>query len=171
MKKRFFLLLAIIATFVLTSCKIDGYQEYPPSILVEKSEAKLNSDSTIMIKIAQDHSAFVFDSLHVADTVSFNVILNAYYNQIKELYITPSDSTAVKFIQPDSISYFILPTSLPEKGIYYPKEKTYGLYFPIKFTTLKAKESFTYTIRVVSDVTKTSNMSSIDFKFPIKQKK
>lgn len=170
MKRQNFFMIAVLAALFI-SCNVkDGYNEYTPSISIEKEYATLNTKGQVQFKITSEALTFGFDSLHVGDTVGFNLIFNAYGNRLKEFDIVPSDSTAVKLIQPDSIDNYLLSTSDVKKGIYYPKEGIFGLYFPMKFVALKSKESLTYSFKVLSDATVVSNTSSMYIKFPIKQK-
>lgn len=174
MKKHFFCFLLVTIVIVsFTSCKVDGYNDYTPQMEIS-NQAKLRfegikADSIIKFKVATDNSAYVFDSLHVGDTVSFLLRVSSYANKLKELVITPNDAAAVELIVPDSIKQYFLSSSDFKAGKMYPVDNVYGIVFPVKFTTLKEKETLTYSLRATSDAEKVANITGVDIKFPIKK--
>ncbi|MGC3977685.1 MAG: hypothetical protein QM751_05300 [Paludibacteraceae bacterium] len=169
MKSRFLVLLSIISIVLsFSACNLgNGFSEATPQIYLEK-KAKLNTDSIIEFSLASDYSSYKLDTLHVGDTVSFKIFVDAYTNQVKQLNITPSDTTAVKLLVADSIKTEFLSQSDFNKGIFYLPPNVYGLEFSVKFTTRKAKETLSYTLNVTSDAKKVTNVSEVKIQFPIK---
>lgn len=158
-----------------TSCKVDGYSDSIPQISIYEQPILrfkgIKKDSVIKFKAAEDKSAYVFDSLHVGDTISFLMQVNTFGNKLKELVITPNDLTAAELIVPDSVKKYFLSSSDFKAGKMYLIDNVYGIVFPVKFTTLKEKETLTYAFRATSDATKVSNITGFNLKFPVKIRK
>jgi len=175
MKTRFFIILGLI-TLVFTNCNLNNESNYTPEIWFYKDPV-VNGTDTLNRYLTDESGVTRLDTIHVGDTVSFQMYISAYTNNIKAFYITELTDSVTPILLPrkSSMDSIFLPTSDYSKGKFLLNGTSTDLFFPFKYVAKKASLNAKLTFSVVSDANfkdlSGSNSSSFVLKTPIIAKK
>lgn len=170
MKTRFFLIIPVlIITFF--SCNLDSSNNYTPQIIINRPFNQ-NGDS-LKLFLTDTGGELRLDTIHVGDTISISLILNAYSNNLTAFYLKQSSSTASEVILPDKEemdSVFITGSDY-NSGKFLMKGDSPILFFPFKYIAKEisneAKISFTVVSDAKFDIGFGSNTATLAIKTPI----
>lgn len=167
MRTLFFILIAIVA-LGFTSCDLTSESSTTPSVTFYSSIVT-NKNDTLGVYYTSDAKVYVLDTITVGDTVTFNMYLTSFSNNISDYYMVQSADSVSKIILPDvtSMDSLFLASSKYSQGIFHLKNKVNTMLFPFKYVALKPSLEAKIKFAIVSDANFDYNSFSFDLKTPI----
>jgi len=169
MKTYFFIQLALF-TIAFTSCNLTNESNYSPELYAWASH--INKTDTINQYLTDEGGVRRTDTINVGDTLVFIMYLNGVTNNLKNFYLTQSDSTISKILLPvetsmDSI--FSKSESNYSKGQFIFLPKITSVFFPVRYIALKPTITEYIQLTLESDVNSksTAGDNSVSFKLKI----
>lgn len=152
MKARILLLL-MFAGIVLTSCNLEGESNFTPEVIFYKLPTNITTNDTLNIYYTDVANVYRLDTIAVGDTVSFQMFMTGYYNNLTSFYITESSDSISKIILPSksSMDSIFSSNSNYSTGKFYMSKTSTELYFPFKYVARKATNEGKISFTVVSD--------------------
>ncbi|MEI6554865.1 MAG: hypothetical protein WCL70_04705 [Paludibacter sp.] len=175
--KTFIFIGLLLISVVFTACDLTGSSNTTPQILF-LDKPRLNTKDSLLVKYTD--GVYVLDSICVGDTVTFEVGLNGFTNNLKSYNLNLSDTTSTKLLLPNKISLdSIFSTTLSNYSIgkFVFKTGIYQVYFPFSYLARKETNEAKITFILMSDAVFNgngfdgSNYTSFTIKTPIKKTK
>ena len=173
MKTKISLLIILIGA-ILSSCNLEGESNFTPEVIFYKLPTNTTTNDTLNIYYTDIANVYRLDTIAVGDTVSFQMFMTGYYNNLTAFYITESSDSISKIILPSksSMDSIFSSSSNYSTGKFFMSKTSTELYFPFKYIARKATNEGKITFTVVSDAKFEdsfvgSNTASFTLKTPI----
>ncbi len=151
MKTKIILLLAIIS-IAFTACNLEGESNYVPEIFFAKFPTNNLGDS-LDIYYTDEAGSYRLDTITVGDTISFQMYITGYENNLTAFYLKESADSVTKIILPSksSMDSIFLPTSNYNTGKFFMKGLSTSLYFPFKYVAKEPSNEAKIVFTAVSN--------------------
>ena len=165
MKHSLFIILGLVL-LGFTACNLKSESNYQPDIEFVKNPLLNDSDT---LHVYYTDQGYRLDTIRVGDTVSFQLYITGFANNLKEFYLTTSSDSVSEVILPSktSLDSIFLPTSNYNQGKFLFAGTATALFFPFKFVAKKVSADAKITFSVMSDATIDYNQFSFVLKTPI----
>lgn len=124
-------------------------------------------NDTLLIRYS---STYRLDALQTGDAVGLAIIVHGVHNRLKQLKITPDNTTDATIVYPDAseLDKIFLPSSDYANGVFEMDSSFYTLQLPFRIQALQANEDFGITFEATSDAPHGYGKSRFELKTPIK---
>lgn len=162
MKKQISILFLLVALFI-TSCSQEQV-ENPPFVAIPYGAITNNAGKVVNISAWN-----VMDTIIVGDTINIQAQFSGFYNNLKEIRITASDSSSVKFNwgEEANLDSFFTSSSDYEKGIFVTPGTYINLFFYFQYIPLKENPKLTLSFEIFSDAGEEKSYGKAEVKTPI----
>jgi hypothetical protein len=164
------IVISILSLF-LVSCDLGTEVSYTPEI--QLTDYPILNDKSLNCWLTDVKGTLKLDTISVGDTVQFKVAFQSFENNIKSIYINPSDTSVAEIILPEKESMDSIFSTLSDykAGKFLVSNNIQTLYFPFQYKAKKVGLNEKITILVESDavfkVFKGTNTNSLIIKTPI----
>lgn len=165
MKRSHFIIFGLIL-LGFTACNLKSESNYQPDIRFVKNPVV---NDTTSLNVYYTDLGYRMDTIRVGDTVSFQIYVTGFANNLKEFYLTTSTDSVSEVLLPGkaSLDSIFLPTSNYNQGKFLFAGTATALFLPFRYVAKKVSADAKITFSVMSDATIDYNQFSFVLVTPI----
>lgn len=171
--KRIFFVLILAALSLLSACTLESSSNYSPTIRLINLPRSSTGD-TLKLRYSSAYNDLLLDTIRVGDTVTFQLELHAYSNNLTRFELIQSSDSISRLLLPrnSALDSIFMPSSNYKTGKFIFREKIKLVYFTFNYLARKPSNEGKFTIAITSDAVfdenfNGSNQAVVHIKTPI----